>query len=80
MAKNLGKLVKTWKLGKVDYGKGLKLQEQLSTLHNHSENTAQNTLLCLEHFPVYTIGIRTKEYSEEEERKLKQTGTKQDKH
>lgn len=75
MAKNLGKLVKTWKLGKIDYGKGLKLQEQLSTLHNHSESTAQNTLLCLEHFPVYTIGIRTKQYSQEEERKLKQTGT-----
>lgn len=78
MAKNLSILVKTWKLGKIDYGKGLKLQEQLSTLHNHSEN--QNTLLCLEHYPVYTIGIRTKQYSQEEEQKLKQKGTKQAKH
>lgn len=74
MAKNIGKLIKTWKVGKVDYAKGLKLQEYLSGLHNDSENLVKNTLLCLEHYPVYTIGIRTKQYDLDQENILRKTG------
>ncbi|KAL1509469.1 hypothetical protein ABEB36_004196 [Hypothenemus hampei] len=54
--------------------RGLQLQEHLSTLHCHSKDLIKNTLLCLEHHPVYTIGIRTKQYDLEEENRLKQTG------
>lgn len=66
--------MKVWKIGKIDYGKGLRLQQYLSSLHDNSENTVQNTLLCLEHFPVYTIGIRTKQYGLEQEIELKKKG------
>ncbi|XP_066252610.1 octanoyl-[acyl-carrier-protein]:protein N-octanoyltransferase LIPT2, mitochondrial [Euwallacea similis] len=73
MAINFEKLVKIWKVGKINYARGLKLQEQLSSCHNFSDSS-KNVLLCLEHFPVYTIGIRTKDYGFEEEKKLKETG------
>lgn len=74
MASNFEKLVKTWKVGKIDYAKALRLQEHISSLHNDSKNSAKNTLLCLEHHPVYTIGIRTKQYDLDEEIKLRSTG------
>ncbi|ERL87224.1 putative lipoyltransferase 2, mitochondrial isoform X1 [Dendroctonus ponderosae] len=74
MASNFEKLVKTWKLGKIDYARALRLQEHVSSLHNDSKNHVKNTLLCLEHYPVYTIGLRTKQYDLNEEVKLRNTG------
>ncbi|CAH1980780.1 unnamed protein product [Acanthoscelides obtectus] len=55
------RLVKVWKVGKISYSKAYKLQKYLASLH-HREQGNNNTLLCLEHPPVYTIGIRTARY------------------
>ncbi|XP_076258180.1 lipoyl(octanoyl) transferase 2 isoform X2 [Rhynchophorus ferrugineus] len=74
MVKNLERLVKVWNIGKLDYGQGLRLQQHLSTLHNSSEIPVKNTLLCLEHTPVYTVGIRAKQYGIDEEKELLQKG------
>lgn len=67
------KLVKVWHVGKISYSLGVQLQKYLANLHNKN-NYINNTLLCLEHFPVYTTGIRSKQYTEEEASKLKSKG------
>ncbi|XP_030755951.1 putative lipoyltransferase 2, mitochondrial [Sitophilus oryzae] len=74
MVNSLDKLVKVWKIGKLDYCQGLKLQKHLSTLHNDVENRIKNTLLCLEHSPVYTVGIRSNQYTVHEENELRKKG------
>ncbi|XP_018580103.1 putative lipoyltransferase 2, mitochondrial [Anoplophora glabripennis] len=66
------RLVKVWQVGKISYSNGLKLQKHLANLHNG--HFLCNTLLCLEHPPVYTTGIRTKQYTESEENTLKTKG------
>ncbi|CAH0553360.1 unnamed protein product [Brassicogethes aeneus] len=67
------RLIKVWHVGKIDYAKALKLQKYLAKLHNGNTHV-NNTLLCLEHPPVFTTGIRTKQYTLEEENRLKNTG------
>ncbi|XP_005090929.2 putative lipoyltransferase 2, mitochondrial [Aplysia californica] len=54
---------------------------QLRYARQHLEEMAgkphvqgENTLLLVEHTPVYTVGIRAKDYTPEDERRLKQTG------
>lgn len=66
------KIVKVWQVGRINYAKGLQLQNSIAELHKKSGNN--DTLLICEHPPVYTTGIRTKEYGVEEEEKLKKTG------
>ncbi|CAJ0931072.1 unnamed protein product, partial [Mesorhabditis belari] len=39
-----------------------------------TEPTSKNYLLCLEHTPVYTVGIRSNVYNSKEEERLKQLG------
>lgn len=69
----MAKIVKVWHVGKITYSLGNQLQQYLASLHN--QNTyINNTLLCLEHFPVYTTGIRNKQYTDEECDKLKSKG------
>ncbi|XP_023022727.2 lipoyl(octanoyl) transferase 2 [Leptinotarsa decemlineata] len=67
------RLVKVWKVGRISYSKGLALQNYLASLHL-TKDEPNNVLLCVEHDPVYTIGIRTKQYSDEEAIKLIQKG------
>ncbi|XP_057651694.1 putative lipoyltransferase 2, mitochondrial [Diorhabda carinulata] len=67
------KLVRVINVGKLTYSKGLVLQKYLANLHNTSTEI-KNTLLCIEHPPVYTTGIRHKQYTESQVEKLKETG------
>ncbi|KAJ8937454.1 hypothetical protein NQ314_011843 [Rhamnusium bicolor] len=69
----MDRLVKVWQVGKISYSNGLKLQRCLANLHS-KDSQVNNTLLCIEHPPVYTTGIRTKLYSEIEENTLKSKG------
>ncbi|CAH1119252.1 unnamed protein product [Phaedon cochleariae] len=70
----MGRLVKALKIGTVSYSKGLLLQKHFADLHNKNYPTNSNVLLCLEHHPVYTTGIRTEQYTDSEVTKLKQKG------
>ncbi|KAG5871493.1 hypothetical protein JTB14_030830 [Gonioctena quinquepunctata] len=67
------RLVKVWRLGRINYWKALFLQKYLASLHKKN-NGVNNTLLCVEHDPVYTIGIRTNPYPKEETIKLIEKG------
>lgn len=69
----MDKLIKVWNVGHISYSKALYLQKLVANLHNKNIEV-KNTLLCLEHPPVYTTGLRTKHYTDEEEAKLKATG------
>lgn len=68
-------LVKVLWAGRLSYSSGLKLQKILANQHhqNLSKDTC-NTLVLLEHDPVFTIGIRDKGYTVEEEERLKKLG------
>ncbi|CAL1534005.1 unnamed protein product [Lymnaea stagnalis] len=49
-------------------------RKHLDELANKPYTYGENTLLLVEHPPVYTIGIRTKDYKPEDEVRLKETG------
>ncbi|KAF2904453.1 hypothetical protein ILUMI_01721 [Ignelater luminosus] len=66
-------LVNIWQVGRIGYLSSLRLQQHLVNAHQ-TKASVPDTLLLVEHPPVYTTGIRTKEYTEDDERKLKQTG------
>ncbi|KAK6055026.1 biotin/lipoate A/B protein ligase family protein [Cooperia oncophora] len=63
-------------LGKQSYAKGLEEQQKfLDLVKKAKENeSALNYILAVEHTPVYTVGIRSKLYSQEEEIRLKALG------
>ncbi|CAI5448554.1 unnamed protein product [Caenorhabditis angaria] len=63
-------------LGIISYEEGLRQQQKYVDLVKQSKNSSVslNYLLALEHRPVYTVGIRSKVYSEEEENRLKKLG------
>lgn len=55
-------LIQAINLGKLDYNKSLQIQKYfLNKLLNDSDNE-KDTLLLVEHPPVYTVGIRRKDY------------------
>lgn len=56
------------------YQQSLNLQKILSTQLLKDDQPYNNILILTEHDPVYTIGIRTKNYSTEDEEKLKRVG------
>lgn len=68
------RLVKVWQVGKIPYKQALKLQLYLSSLHRTQPECINDTILLVEHPPVYTTGIRTKQYSKSDEDKLTQLG------
>jgi len=70
----MNNLVKIWQVGKIGYLPSLKLQKVLTDLHLTNSTTTPDTILFVEHPPVYTTGIRTKDYTTDEERKLRETG------
>ncbi|XP_014357878.2 putative lipoyltransferase 2, mitochondrial [Papilio machaon] len=55
-------MVKIWKLGLVSYDTALKIQQALAKRHfnamRNGYNINNDTLLLVEHKPVYTVGIR----------------------
>jgi len=69
--------VKIIRLGLLPYQAGYRLQEHLVSEIKHGVKTGDsnlNLLLLLEHYPVYTTGIRSKEYTTQEETRLKNLG------
>lgn len=60
--------------GLIRYQTGLKLQQLLSKQKTDDFSQFKNYLVLQEFHPVYTIGIRTKDYTEETENKLKKLG------
>lgn len=71
----MNRLVNIWCVGQVSYGNGLRLQKYVADLHHKvTSNTVKDTLLFVEHPPVYTIGIRTKNYTDEDKKRLKALG------
>ncbi|XP_024220352.1 putative lipoyltransferase 2, mitochondrial isoform X3 [Bombus impatiens] len=69
------KIVKVLWAGRLSYRSGLKLQKILSDQHHQRvENNSCNTLILLEHDPVYTVGIRDKDYTLKDQKKLKSLG------
>ncbi|XP_063707510.1 putative lipoyltransferase 2, mitochondrial [Culicoides brevitarsis] len=66
------RLVRVLRTGLLPYTKSLVLQK---TLSQHVLNgTFSNILVITEHPPVYTIGIRTKQYTIQDEERLKRLG------
>ncbi|XP_050100321.1 putative lipoyltransferase 2, mitochondrial [Anopheles aquasalis] len=61
------RLVRVLRAGKLSYRQGLQLQ---TAVVNHVRDRNSHVLILTEHEPVYTIGIRTRDYSEEEEHRL----------
>lgn len=69
------KVVRVLWAGRLGYGAGLRLQKALSNQHHQkSRKETCNTLVFIEHNPVYTVGIRSKGYTIEDEEKLKSLG------
>ncbi|CAG9110571.1 unnamed protein product [Plutella xylostella] len=75
--KNLVKMVKVWKLGLISYDTALKIQVALARKHldamAKSLDADYDTLLLVEHKPVYTVGIRN-DMPYNEISRLKSTG------
>jgi lipoyl(octanoyl) transferase len=74
-------LVNLINLGKsCNYGETMRLQKTISDRLVHevktgtSRGSRSNTLLLLEHEPVFTVGIRSKDYSQQLETQLKDLG------
>ncbi|KAH8388511.1 hypothetical protein KR093_008218 [Drosophila rubida] len=67
-------LLTVLRAGRLSYTAGLQLQQQLAKQKNTDFTEFRNFLLLLEHDPVYTIGIRTKGYTSEDEQRLRQLG------
>lgn len=72
----MGVIVRVLQAGRMSYIPALKLQQLLEGRHKSSkEATAiKDTLILVEHFPVYTVGIRSNDYSKETEDKLVSLG------
>ncbi|XP_078052563.1 lipoyl(octanoyl) transferase 2 [Augochlora pura] len=68
-------VVKVLWVGRLSYNAGLRLQKIVSDRHHQKEqNDIFNTLILLEHNPVYTVGIRDRTYTVQDEEKLKNLG------
>lgn len=62
--------------GPLSYSHALRLQQNLAArrLRADGEEQFQNVIVLTEHTPVYTIGIRTKGYTEDDANRLRQLG------
>lgn len=68
------RLVHVLKTGRLNYGESLKLQKSISNRLIQGDVKYKNVIILTEHDPVYTIGIRTKNYTIDDEEKLKKLG------
>ncbi|KAG5680847.1 hypothetical protein PVAND_010328 [Polypedilum vanderplanki] len=71
---NSTKLIHIFNVGKLPYLESLNLQKFISTQIIQNTWNYKNVLILTEHYPVYTIGIRTKNYTIEDENKLRNLG------
>ena len=67
------------KLGRMSYAEALSTQKKFARLHldalsSEESYIAKNVMLIVEHNPVYTIGLRTKDYTVSDENKLNLSG------
>ena len=56
------KLIKVYNVGRLDYLKCLNVQKHLVKQHLDNHEIAANSLILVEHSPVYTVGIRRNTY------------------
>lgn len=70
----MSRLVHILKAGQLNYGESLKLQKMMSNRLIKGDDKFKNFIIINEHSPVYTIGIRTKNYSINDEEKLRNLG------
>lgn len=65
--------ISVWNLGRMSYGKALRVQTQVANRIKELISQGDKplgTVLLVEHDPVYTVGLRCKEYTPELELKL----------
>ncbi|KAJ6642758.1 putative lipoyltransferase 2, mitochondrial [Pseudolycoriella hygida] len=67
------RLVHILRAGPLDYAKGLELQRKIASQFNRADNF-KNILIVTSHLPVYTIGIRTTNYTINDEERLRKLG------
>jgi lipoate-protein ligase B len=67
-------LIQVYNLGRLNYPKALKIQKYFVNKHLENSNLSQDTLLLVEHDPVYTVGLRRSLYKENDLEKLKSLG------
>lgn len=61
--------------GTINYGQGINLQRYIAKQYSDAKDTQfKNVLILTEHRPVYTIGIRTKGYTQDDEEFLRKMG------
>lgn len=67
----MSRLVQVLQVGRLAYGKAFELQKLLADQHLKMDSTGiHDTIVMVEHDPVYTVGIRDKSYSHEDEARL----------
>lgn len=76
---HMNKIVNVFNLGRLDYQSCFKIQkhlvdQSLKSLNSNPDDPVTNSLLLVEHSPVYTVGIRRRNYPEEELVKLRNLG------
>lgn len=68
-------LVHVLRTGLISYSQGINLQKHItSSFNDQNEQHFRNILILTEHQPVYTIGIRTKDYTIDDEEHLRRLG------
>lgn len=70
----MNRLIHVLKVGKMSYQESLNLQKTVSNYLVNDNQRYKNFLILTEHNPVYTIGLRTKNYTIDDEEKLKTLG------
>ncbi|KAK3095972.1 hypothetical protein FSP39_021514 [Pinctada imbricata] len=68
------KYVQMINLSRMKFMEAFKVQTKYSNKLLKGDPDAKNVLLVVQHDPVYTIGIRTRDYTKQDEEKLKSLG------
>lgn len=68
------RIVHILRTGLLNYSQGLTLQQNIAKQTVENEKLFKNVLILTEFNPVYTIGIRTRDYTIQDEEKLKALG------
>lgn len=70
----MSRVVNVLNIGRLNYKRSLSLQQIIANRILKGDTKYENILILTEHDPVYTLGLRTKNYTEAEERKLTELG------
>lgn len=70
------RIIRVLRTGKLKYGDSLKLQQYFKQQHflKGGNSNSKDVLVIVEHDPVYTIGIRNKDYTEDDKKRLRELG------